>query len=209
MACPPHAARRRSAPAAQEAQPRRARVVDLDRQPLRPCLVPSIDVVKCAYLARGMPASVEIGASPGPPNGGPQSRLSSPPSGVSTLMTRAPRSPKHHRCVRTGQRARQVDHHDVVQQRCHPGDSTICDRRPGLRPTCLASQGSQGRCALPKGDLPCEQCSRIVHKANAEPGSVEALVVDALGFPEGSFERVRLRDVDVDSDADRVLDERS
>ena len=32
-------------------------------------------------------------APPAPTNGGPQPRLSSPPSGFSTLMTRAPRSP--------------------------------------------------------------------------------------------------------------------
>ena len=54
-------------------------------------------------------------------NGGPQPRVSSPLPGLSTLITRAPRSPSIIAGVRPGQGPGQVDDEDAVEWSGHAG----------------------------------------------------------------------------------------
>ena len=62
-----------------------------------------------------------------PAHGGPQARVSSPVA-LSTLITRAPEVAEHHRRVRAGERAGQVEHE-------HVGEGTVSHGRDasGLR----------------------------------------------------------------------------
>ena len=65
-------------------------------------------------------------------NGGPQPRLSSPP-GASTLITRAPMIAEHHRRVRAGERAGQVEDGDVIERRHQQTQSTSAEVAPPAR----------------------------------------------------------------------------
>ena len=62
---------------------------------------------------------METGWSSGPTNGGPQPRVSSPCPGLSTLITRAPRSASIIAAVRAGEGTGQVDDDDVVEWSAH------------------------------------------------------------------------------------------
>ena len=53
---------------------------------------------------------------PSPTNGGPQPRLSSPPSGILDLDDPGAQVAEHHRGVRAGERAREVDDDDPVER---------------------------------------------------------------------------------------------
>ena len=81
---------------------------------------------------------VDTGSSSGPTNGGPQDRESSPPSGVSTLITRAPRSPSIIAACGPGERAGQVDDDQVGEHPERAGRASATSasgrRTPAARP---------------------------------------------------------------------------
>ena len=88
-------------------------------------------------------------------NGGPQPRLSSPPSGVLDLDDAGAEVAQHHRRVRAGERPGEVDDEDSARgdRSCRCSLSHAADRSPAApqRPRSLASASS--RIAAPSASL--------------------------------------------------------